>query len=382
MHGALRCVHPAPSTRPTALVTPPLNADRYADPPADPPPPPDVHVRGMIGDSDAMREVYALTRRFAASGSTVLLTGETGTGKELVARAVHDLSPRADGPFVRVNCGALAESLLESELFGHVRGAFTSAMENRTGRFEAAHGGTIFLDEINSVSKHLQVKLLRVLQEQEFERVGDTRTIRVNTRVVAATNRDLLDEVADDRFREDLYFRLNVLTIDLPPLRDRSEDIPELVRHFAAVYAKRDGRTPPKFAAETMKLFSRYGFPGNVRELQNYVERALALCDDGPVDAELLPDHVRGVRPPLKLTRSAEDDPDELRRRLVRKELSGLPGSTEVHPTILSNVEREILLQVLRACQGVQTKAAARLGINRNTLHKKIDEHGLGTEVR
>ena len=362
-------------------MTPPLNADRYADPPAAPPPP-DARVRGMIGDSDAMREVYELVRRFAASGSTVLLTGETGTGKELVARAVHDLSPRADGPYVRVNCGALAESLLESELFGHVRGAFTSAVENRTGRFEAAHGGTIFLDEINSVSKHLQVKLLRVLQEQEFERVGDTRTIRVNTRVVAATNRDLLDEVADGRFREDLYFRLNVLTVDLPPLRDRGDDVPELVKHFASVYAARDRREEPKFSAEAMKLLGRYGWPGNVRELQNYVERALALCGDGPVTAELLPDHVRGVRPPLKLTRSAEDDPDELRRRLVRKELSGLPGSTEVHPVILANVEREILLQVLRACQGVQTKAAARLGINRNTLHKKIEEHGLGAEVR
>ena len=353
--------------------------------PIPPPADPDAAgagIAGMIGESDAMREVYDLARRFAASGSTVLLTGETGTGKELVARAIHDLSPRSDGPYVRVNCGALAENLLESELFGHVRGAFTSAMENRTGRFEAAHGGTIFLDEINSVSKHLQVKLLRVLQEQEFERVGDTRTIRVNTRVVAATNRDLLDEVADGNFREDLYFRLNVLTIDLPPLRDRSEDVPELVQRFAEVYAKRDGRTPPKFSAEAMKLLGRYGFPGNVRELQNYVERALALCDDGPVTAELLPDHVRGVRPPLKLSKSGENDPDELRRRLVRRELSALPGSTDVHSEILGRLEREILLQVLRACQGVQTKAAARLGINRNTLHKKIEEHGLDTEVR
>ena len=351
-------------------------------PPADPPPAGPARIKGMIGESDAMREVCALTRRFAASGSTVLLTGETGTGKELVARAVHDLSPRSDGPFVRVNCGALAESLLESELFGHVRGAFTSAMENRTGRFEAAHGGTIFLDEINSVSRHLQVKLLRVLQEQEFERVGDTRTIRVNTRVVAATNRELLDEVADDRFREDLYFRLNVLSIDLPPLRDRAEDVPELVQHFASVYARRDGRDAPKFAADAMKLLGRYGFPGNVRELQNYVERALALCDDGPVTAALLPDHVRGVRPPLKLHRGADDDPDELRRKLVRRELSDLPGSTDVHPEVLGRLEREILLQVLRACQGVQTKAAARLGINRNTLHKKIEEHGLDAEVR
>ena len=341
----------------------------------------------MVGESDAMRQVYGLARRFARSDSTVLLTGETGTGKELVARAVHDNSPRADGPYVRVNCGALAESLLESELFGHARGAFTSAIENRTGRFEAAHGGTIFLDEINSISKHLQVKLLRVLQEQEFERVGDTRTIRVNTRVVAATNRELLEEVAEDRFREDLYFRLNVLSIDLPPLRERSEDIPDLAAHFTKVYAARGGRTPPKLAAETVKLLTRYRFPGNVRELQNYIERALALCDTGPggggtVGSELLPDHVRGVRPPLRLVKSGEESTDDLRRKLVRRELSELPGSTEVHPEILGRLEREILLQVLRAAQGVQTKAAARLGINRNTLHKKIEEHDLTTEVR
>ena len=351
-----------------------------SDPAADVPP--DAAVRGMVGDSEAMRQVYALARRFARSDSTVLLTGETGTGKELVARAIHDESPRADGPYVRVNCGALAESLLESELFGHVRGAFTSASENRTGRFEAAHGGTIFLDEINSVSKHLQVKLLRVLQEQEFERVGDTRTIRVNARVVAATNRELLEEVAEDRFREDLYFRLNVLGIDLPPLRERGEDVAPLTAHFLSRYAARDGRPAPKIAADAQKLLARYGFPGNVRELQNYVERALALCEGNTITEDLLPDHVRGIRPPLRLVKSDELDADDLRRKLVRKELSDLPGSTEVHPEILARVEREILLQVLRACQGVQTKAAARLGINRNTLHKKIDEHGLDTEVR
>ncbi|MEM9701655.1 MAG: sigma-54 dependent transcriptional regulator [Planctomycetota bacterium] len=346
--------------------------------------PTDLHaaVRGMVGESESMRQVYALARRFARSNSTVLLTGETGTGKELVARAIHDNSPRSEGPYVRVNCGALAESLLESELFGHARGAFTSAIENRTGRFEAAHGGTIFLDEINSISKQLQVKLLRVLQEQEFERVGDTRTIRVNTRVIAATNRELLEEVAEDRFREDLYFRLNVLSIDLPPLRERSEDIPQLAEHFARVYAARDGASPPKLAADNVKLLSRYAFPGNVRELQNYIERALALSEGGTLTSDLLPDHVRGIRPPLRLVRSGEESADGLRQKLVRKELSDLPGSTEVHPEIIGRIEREILLQVLRAAQGVQTKAAGRLGINRNTLHKKIEEHGLSGEVR
>src|SRR4029079_19305988 len=177
-------------------------------------------IPGLIGSSEAMLAVYRITQKVAPTAVTVLLLGETGTGKELVARGIHELSPRASGPFIRVNCGALSESLLEIELFGHVKGAFTSAHENRTGRFEAAHGGTIFLDEINSMSYTLQVKLLRVLQEQEFERVGDTKTIRVDCRIVAATNRDLLDEIDADRFREDLYYRLNVVPIYLPPLRE------------------------------------------------------------------------------------------------------------------------------------------------------------------
>ena len=189
-------------------------------------------IPGLIGSGPAMEEVYRLTRKVAASNASVLLLGETGTGKELIAKAIHRLSPRGSGPFVRVNCGALAENLLESELFGHVRGAFTGAIDNRTGRFEAAHTGTVFLDEINSTTAKLQVKLLRVLQEHEFERVGDTQTIRVDTRVIAASNRDLLEEVEAGRFREDLYYRLNVVTIYLPPLRERREDIPELVGHF------------------------------------------------------------------------------------------------------------------------------------------------------
>ena len=189
-------------------------------------------LEGVIGSSPSMLEVYRLTRGVAGRLTTVLLTGETGTGKELIARAIHELSPRSSGPFVRVNCGALSESLLESELFGHVKGAFTSAYENRTGRFEAAHGGTVFLDEIDSVSYTLQVKLLRVLQEQEFERVGDTKTIRVDCRIVAATNCDLLEEIDEGRFREDLYYRLNVIEIMLPPLRERPADIPLLVEHF------------------------------------------------------------------------------------------------------------------------------------------------------
>src|SRR5687767_2643757 len=183
-------------------------------------------IPGIIGSGAAMEDVYRITRRVARTNASVLLLGETGTGKELIATAIHRLSARSTGPFVKVNCGALSESLLESELFGHVRGAFTGAVNNRTGRFEAAHTGTIFLDEINSTTLHLQVKLLRVLQEREFERVGDTTTLRVDTRVIAASNRDLLSEVAENRFREDLYYRLNVVPIYLPPLRDRRADIP------------------------------------------------------------------------------------------------------------------------------------------------------------
>src|SRR3954452_5550517 len=187
----------------------------------------------IVGSSPAMREVYRLTRMAAPSNASVLLIGETGTGKEVIARALHKRSQRATGPYIRVNCGDLHENLLESELFGHVKGAFTGAVENKTGRFEAAHGGTIFLDEISSMSAKLQVKLLRVLQEREFERVGESRTIRVDVRVIAATNQFLEDEVEAHRFRDDLYYRLNVVPVHLPPLRERREDIPELARHFA-----------------------------------------------------------------------------------------------------------------------------------------------------
>ena len=197
---------------------------------------------GIIGSGRSMMEVYRVTRQVARSRASVLILGETGTGKELIAHAIHEQSQRRNRPFVRVNCGALSENLLESELFGHVRGAFTGAIDNRTGRFEAAHTGTIFLDEINSTTPLLQVKLLRALQEREFERVGDTQTVRVDTRVIAASNRDLLAESAAGRFREDLYYRLNVVPIHLPPLRDRREDIPELVGHFLDVYNEQNDR--------------------------------------------------------------------------------------------------------------------------------------------
>lgn len=372
---------------------------------------------GLIGTSGAMREVCRLTERVAQSSATVLITGETGTGKELIARAIHHSSPRVSGPFIRVNCGALSESLLESELFGHVKGAFTSAHENRTGRFEAAHGGTIFLDEINSLSVTLQVKLLRVLQEQEFERVGDTRTIRVDSRVVAATNRDLLDEIDAGRFREDLYYRLNVVPILMPPLRERPSDIPLLAEYFVEKYAAVNHRSLPRIPAVTLDALQRYAWPGNVRELQNYMERAIVLSHDGQLSLSLFPAHVRGEVPP-RVPRAAyaggaappgnpganwtpagapggfapiagerpaappfsrePRSPATLGRELVALGMAQAGDeATNLHEQIVQLIEKELIQQVLKSCQGVQTKAALRLGINRNTLHKKINDFGL-----
>ncbi len=334
-------------------------------------------IPGLIGSGAAMREVYRLTRQVAPSNASVLLLGETGTGKELIAKAIHQLSPRGSGPFVRVNCGALAENLLESELFGHVRGAFTGAIENRTGRFEAAHTGTVFLDEINSTTPKLQVKLLRVLQEHEFERVGDTQTIRVDTRVVAASNRDLLEEVDADRFREDLYYRLNVVTIYLPPLRERREDIPELVGHFLKIYNQQNNRHVPHVERRAMELLTAYDWPGNVRELQNYIERAVVLAPGDELVHDLLPEAVLGRRRP-RIGRHRLADLDTLAAELVEYGLTTAgPQEDNLYARIVNRVECELISQVMATCDNVQVKAAARLGINRNTLHKKLDEYAL-----
>ncbi len=323
-----------------------------------------------------------MTRKVAPTAATVLLTGETGSGKELIARALHELSPRATGPFIRVNCGALSESLLESELFGHAKGAFTSAIETRTGRFEAAHGGTIFLDEINSVSYQLQVKLLRVLQEHEFERVGDTRTIRVDCRVIAATNIDLQDLIQEGKFREDLFYRLNVIPIYLPALRDRQDDIPDLVSFFVRRYSMANGLPVPHVTPEAMRFLVQYDWPGNVRELQNYIERALVLSTSDEITADLLPQHVRGLAP-VRIGRRAAEDLDTLCTELVSRRIQQVgEDSTDVYNQVVNVVERELILQVLRQCQGVQTRTATRLGINRNTLHKKIEDHSLQGESR
>jgi transcriptional regulator with PAS, ATPase and Fis domain len=324
-----------------------------------------------------MENVYRMIRRVARSNASVLLLGESGTGKEMVAAAVHALSQRSGGPMVKVNCGALSESLLESELFGHVRGSFTGAVNNRTGRFEAAHEGTIFLDEINSTSLELQVKLLRVLQEREFERVGDTQTIRVNTRVIAASNRDLLEEVDAGRFREDLYWRLNVVPIELPPLRQRREDIQPLVTHFLNGYNESNDRYVVHIQPEAMGLLESYDWPGNVRELQNYIERAVVMAEGDELTTDLLPDVVRSGRS-LRPSRTRVPDLDTLAHQVVQRGLDTPEADTErLHEMIVNRVERELIAQVMADCNHVQTKAAARLGINRNTLHKKLKEYEL-----
>jgi DNA-binding NtrC family response regulator len=334
---------------------------------------------GIIGFSSAMEEVYRLTRQVARSRASVLLLGETGTGKELIAHAIHEHSQRRNRPFVRVNCGALSESLLESELFGHVRGAFTGALDNRTGRFEAAHTGTIFLDEINSTTPHLQVKLLRALQEREFERVGDTQTIRVDTRVIAASNRDLLAEVAASRFREDLYYRLNVVPIHLPPLRERREDIPQLVGHFLDLYNEQNDRYVTHIDERALAALQQYHWPGNVRELQNYVERAVVMAPSDELTCDLLPPVVTTGRQPRKL--GVQLDFQGLAEELVHVGLGDAGGQADdIHTRIVDRVEREVIAQVLHECGGVQIKAASRLGINRNTLHKKLKQYGLDGE--
>ena len=337
-----------------------------------------VQLPGVIGSSPAMQDVFRVTRRVAMSNASVLLLGETGTGKEVIANAIHHLSNRNGGPFVKVNCGALSESLLESELFGHVRGAFTGAVGNRAGRFETAHTGTIFLDEINSTSLHLQVKLLRVLQQREFERVGDTETITVDTRVIAASNRDLAGEIRQEKFREDLYWRLNVVPIELPPLRKRREDIPALISHFLHQYSASNDRYVVHIQKEAMQALQDYYWPGNVRELQNYIERSVVMADSDELTLHLLPGCVTGAAQASNSNESRPLDFESLVKDVVQEGVRiGNPEQTDLHSKVVDRVEKELIAQVLTACNFVQTKAATRLGINRNTLHKKMKDYNL-----
>jgi DNA-binding NtrC family response regulator len=309
-------------------------------------------LKQLLGRSAPMQRLQEAIQQVAATDAAVLILGETGTGKELVGQAIHYGGPRADHAFVKVSCAALPEGLLESELFGHEPGAFTGARERRKGRFELAHAGTLFLDEVGDMSPPTQAKLLRALQEQEFERVGGTETLRVNVRLIAATNRDLGGLVAEGAFREDLYYRLNVVPIPVPPLRERAEDIPALMAHFLRAFAERWGKPVPEVTGDALALLCRHAWPGNVRELQHVAESMVVFSKGGPVSAADLPAAVRG----------------EERRADASDRV---PGAT------LRDLERQAIARTLVATGGNKRKAAEILGIGLKTLYRKIQEFGL-----
>ena len=306
-------------------------------------------MRGMIGESQAMAELFSMIDRVGRCDSTVLITGESGTGKELVAKALHEQSLRAQGPFVVVNCGAIPEALLESELFGHARGAFTGAHQSRQGRVAAARGGTLFLDEIGELPLALQVKLLRLLQQHEYSPVGDSRTLPADARIVAATNRDLENEVASGMFREDLYYRLNVIHLRVPALRDRAEDIPRMTEHFLNLACKRVGRGPLSVSRPAMELLSSWSWPGNVRELENSIERMAILCLADVIEPSDLPPRVRGLQADQRYGTKLPDAGLDLR-------------------AAVESFENELIRQALERTGWNKNRAARLLGLNRTTL--------------
>jgi DNA-binding NtrC family response regulator len=309
---------------------------------------------GIVGKSDAMQQVFDLITQVARSRATVLIQGESGTGKELVAKTIHATSPRADRPFVPVNTGSLPTDLLESTLFGHVKGAFTSAVASKRGLFEVADQGTIFFDEIGTVGVETQAKLLRVIQEREFMRLGGTDTIKVDVRILAATNDDLRRLVQENKFREDLFYRLNVISLRLPPLRERREDIPALLDHFLARFSKENGRSEMRFSPEALKLLMDYDWPGNVRELENAVERAVVLAAGNVLEPALLPEQI-----------SADGS-----HRGAAPAFEDLDGRSLFE--ITENFERRLILETLARSNWSQTEAAERLRIPLSTLNQKI----------
>jgi len=327
----------------------------------------ELHFDDIVGRSDALRRVLSEIETVAPADSTVLIYGETGTGKELIARAVHNLSSRTSNAFVKLNCAAIPTGLLESELFGHEKGAFTSAISQRVGRFELAHRGTIFLDEIGEIPLELQPKLLRVLQEREFERLGSTRTLRSDARLIAATNRDLDVMVDQQKFRSDLYYRLNVFPIRVPALRERREDIPLLVRHFVQQFSQQNNRVINTIPSETMEALVRYHWPGNIRELQNVIERAVIISKSPVLNVALTALKSDRIQ---KLSEIAPNVP-----QLEHEN----PSEENLHH-ILEETERTHILRALEACNGViagPTGAATRLGIKRSTLHLRIQKLGI-----
>jgi len=313
----------------------------------------DEGYHGILGKSTVMQDLFELIDSVAPTDSPVMIQGESGTGKELVARAIHDVGPRAQKPFIKVNCASLNENLLESELFGHTRGAYTGADRDRIGRFEAAHGGTIFLDEIGDVPISTQVKLLRVLEEREIERVGDDRLIKVDVRIVSATHKSLDRLTAEGAFREDLYFRINVFPMQIPPLRRRPEDIPAIVQHFIRRNNEKTGKKILGLTPEAMEKLLSYSWPGNVRELRNAVDYAFVLCSSGGVSAGHLPPKIAAREP-------AACPPPSLSPTEAKRE-----------------VEREELVRTLEETGGNRSEAARRLGVSRVTVWKRMKKHGL-----
>ncbi len=314
----------------------------------------DLH--GLVGSSEPMQRVLEHVRKVAPTDATALVLGESGTGKELVARAIHDGSPRRDKPFVSVSCAAIPEGLLESELFGHEKGAFTGAVRRKLGRFELAHEGTLFLDEVGELPPSVQVKLLRVLQEHAFERVGGEETVEVDVRLVSATNRDLAAMVKDGRFREDLYYRLDVVSIRLPALRERPGDVEELARHFLALAAPRLGRAVSGFAPEALEALRRHRWPGNVRELENVVEQALVFAEGELVTAAELPDALRRAPPSPTLP---------------------IPAGDRSLTEVLEDLERQLILAAYEKAKGVKAETARLLGIKPSALYYKLEKYGI-----
>ena len=317
------------------------------------------HFDSMIGDAEPMLKVYHLIEKIAKTDSTALILGESGTGKELVARALHSSSPRFENPFVTINCTAMPETLLESELFGYKKGAFTGAVTNKKGLFETANGGTIFLDEIGSIPLNMQMKLLRVLQEKEVRRVGSTEDIKIDVRVIAATNENLEAKISEKLFREDLYYRLSVIPIHLSPLRERLEDIPQLVAHFLQNF-KEDNRRDVEVSSKVVNAFSKYEWPGNVRELENLIKRLATLCDDDRIELTDLPETI---------SKASNTEPN------VTGELSSSGHSLKKH---MRNVQSSYIQTIVDECNGDKDKAAEKLGVSIATLYRKLNETSNG----
>ncbi len=320
---------------------------------------------GLVGKGPLMTELYSLVDRIAGSKATVLLRGESGTGKRLIARAIHKADKkRRDKPFIEISCGALPREIIESELFGHMKGSFTGAINDRKGRFELAHGGTILLDDIDSFSLDLQVKLLRVLQHKEFERVGDHKTIKVDVRIIVSTNQDLEKAVAEKRFREDLYYRLNVISLHMPPLRKRKEDLPLLIEHFINIYSKENHKKIRSVSDSVSEILAGYDWPGNIRELENIIERAVILDTDGVVDKDDLPE--------ILLGRDSSPAPET--------NPAAAPNASSLKDA-LKDPEKIYILKVLEEVGWNKNKAARKLGVNRTTLYNKLKKHNLVTKL-